>query len=102
MIGKATVAVVVLLGLFAIVAARVPSEWAMLAVGGAGFITVLLFLFFLSHFAKKYPALAATEGATYVQTRRLDLAAKGMKFPPQSPIIADPQNPTQLESVHDE
>jgi hypothetical protein len=102
MIGKATVAVVALIGLLAIVAARVPSEWAMLVIGAAGIGTVFGFLFFLSNFAKKYPALAATEGITYVQTRQLDLAAKGMSLPPRSPIVADPQNPTQLEAVSNE
>jgi hypothetical protein len=60
------------------------------------------FLWFISNFAKKHPELAATEGATYVQTRRLDLAAKGMLPPPQSPIVADPQNPTRLESLLNE
>src|SRR5262245_10540263 len=55
--GKATLVIVALFGVLAVVAWRVPSEWAMLAVGGTAVIVAFGFMFFLSHFAKKYPAL---------------------------------------------
>ena len=94
MIGKATVAVVVLFGVFAIIASRVPSEWAMLAVGAAAFFSLFGFLGFLAWFAKNHPDLAATEGTTYVQSRQLTLGAKNLPSPPIAELIPDPQNPT--------
>ena len=97
MIGKATVAVVVLFALLMGVGSRVPSEWAMLTVGGIGVVTLFCYLLFLARFADKHPELAATEGSTYVQTKQLALAAKDMRVPPNAPIIPDPQNPTLLE-----
>jgi len=99
MIGKATVALVVLFILLVIVASRVPSEWAMLSVAGAGIVTLFCYLFFIARFADKHPELAATEGATYVQTKQIALAAKGMRVPPATPIVPDPQNPTLLEHL---
>jgi hypothetical protein len=96
MIGKATVAIVVLFCLLGILASRIPSEWAMLAIGAAAVIVLLCYLLFLGYFASNHPELAATEGATYVQTKQLDLAAKGMLLPPPAPVGADPQNPTLL------
>ena len=51
MIRKATVAVVVLFLLLAIVASRVPSEWAMVSIAGVGVLTLAGYLFFISRFA---------------------------------------------------
>jgi hypothetical protein len=99
MIGKATVALVVLFILLTVVASRVPSEWAMLCIGGGGILALFGYLFFIKRFADEHPELAATEGATYVQTKQIALAAKGVPVPPLVPIIPDPQNPTLLEHL---
>jgi hypothetical protein len=97
MIGKATVAVITLLFLLCVVAARVPSEWAMLTVGGAGVVALFGYLFFLEYFVNKHPDVAATEGLTYVQSRQIGLAAKGLPKIPYTDIVPDPQNPTLLD-----
>jgi hypothetical protein len=96
MIGKATVAVVVLLALLGIIGARVPSEMAMLLVGGGGIFSVFVYLVFLTYFARNHPEIAATEGATYVQSRQLELAAKNLPKHIDAEIVPDPQNPTLL------
>jgi hypothetical protein len=96
MIGKASVVTVAAVAVLGIVATRVPSEWAMLAMALVTVCVLFGFLFFMSNFARKYPELAATEGLTYVQSRQIDLAAKGMLPPSGAPIIPDPQNPTLL------
>ncbi|MGZ5546010.1 MAG: hypothetical protein ACXWIU_15190 [Limisphaerales bacterium] len=99
MIGKATVAVVVLLGVFGIIAARVPSEWAMLLVGAVAFLALFGFLGFLGWFANNHPDLAATEGTTYVQSRQLTLGAKNLPNLPSTELMPDPQNPTLFKPV---
>jgi hypothetical protein len=96
MIGKATVAVVALIVLLSVVASRVPSENAMLALAGIGFVIVVSYLCFLVYIARHHPNLAATEGPTYVHARQLDLAAKNLPKPLNPEIVADPQNPTLL------
>src|SRR5262249_6937129 len=78
MMGKATVAVVALIVLLSVVAWRVPSEYAMLLIGGTGCVVVIGYLLFLMYIAHYHPALAATEGPTYVQSRRMELAAKNL------------------------
>jgi len=97
MIGKASAALVGLFVLLVVVASRVPSESAMLLIAGAGIFLFVAFLGFLLHIAKRHPALAATEGPTYIQSRQLDLAAKGVQLPPPTTFIPDPQNPIVLE-----
>ena len=96
MIGKATVAVVVLLALFLVVAARIPGELAMLILVAAGMITFFGFLGFIGWFANRHPDLAATEGATYVQSRQLTLGAKNVPSPTNIELVPDPQNPTLI------
>jgi hypothetical protein len=98
MIGKATVAEVVLLLLLGVVATRVTTESALLWVCGFGLSSVFVYLFFLAFVAGKYPDIAATEGPTYVQSRRIAAAAaKGFPRPPTVPMVPDPQNPTVPE-----
>lgn len=94
MIGKATVAVVVLLALFSIAASRIPSESGILMIVGIGLLAFLAFLGFIGWFARNHPDLAATEGATYVQSRQITLAAKNFPQPPRTELAPDPQNPT--------
>lgn len=94
MIGKASVVAVALLLVIAIAVWRVPSEWAILALVA---LAAGLFLYYLNrilNWAKENPELAATEGTTYVQSRRI--AAKGMITIPGSVGSPDPQNPTLL------
>jgi hypothetical protein len=98
MMGKATVAVVTLMVLLSVVASRVPSEYAMLLIGGTGFVAVIGYLLFLMYIAHYHPALAATEGPTYVQSRQMELAAKNLPKPLDAEIVGDPQNPTLLSN----
>ncbi|MCA1378878.1 MULTISPECIES: hypothetical protein [unclassified Bradyrhizobium] len=97
MIGKATVALVVLLVVLAIGLARVTSEAGILIIVGIGAVAFLAFLGFQAWFASRHPDLAATEGPTYVQTRQIELAAKNLPAPPITELVPDPQNPTQLK-----
>lgn len=97
MIGKATVALVVLLVVLAIGLARVTSEAGILIIVGIGAAAFLAFLGFQAWFASRHPDLAATEGPTYVQTRQIELAAKNLPAPPITELVPDPQNPTQLK-----
>jgi hypothetical protein len=97
MIGKATVAVIALIVLLSIIAARIPSENGMLIVGGAAILAIFVYLFFLSNFARNYADVAATEGPTYVQAQQIALAAKGVSRLPVTEIVPDPQSPTLLD-----
>jgi hypothetical protein len=99
MIGKVTVAAVVLLALLGVVATRIPSEAGMLIIAGIGVIAFFGFLGFLGWFANRHPDLAATEGPTYVQSRQLTLGAKHLPSPPTGDLVPDPQNPTLLKPV---
>lgn len=65
--------------------------WATLI--GAGYLAFLIYI------ARYHPDIAATEGATYVQTRQLNLAAKGRPNISYTDVVADPQNPTQLNTT---
>jgi hypothetical protein len=94
MMGKATVAVVALIVLLSVVAWRVRSEYALLLTGGIGCIVVIGYFLFLMYIAHYHPVLAATEGPTYVQSRRMELAAKKLPKPLDAETVADPQNPT--------
>ncbi len=98
MIGKAAVAVVVLLVLLIVVATRIPSEYGMIEVAGIGVLAFFGFLGFLGWFASRHPDLAATEGATYVQSRQLTLGAKNLQSIPNTDPVPDPQNPTLMGS----
>ena len=92
MIGKASVVAVALFVVIAIAVARVPSEFAIL---GLVLLAAILFVFFLNrilNWAAANPELAATEGATYVQSKQI--AAKGMITIPSTNGSPDPQNPT--------
>jgi hypothetical protein len=94
MIGKVTVAAVVLLALLGVVATRIPSENGMLIIAGIGVFAFFGLLGFLGWFANRHPDLAATEGPTYVQSRQLTLGAKHLTGPPSAELVPDPQNPT--------
>ena len=101
MIGKATVGLVVLVLLMMIIAARVPSEMAMLLTLAAAIVSFGCFLGFLAWFAQKHPDLAATEGPTYVESRRISLAAKNMPEHSSNVMISDPQNPIDTGKLAD-
>lgn len=99
MIGKATVALVVLLGVLGIVAVRLASDTSLLWIVAAGVGCFAAFLIFLGWFAKTLPDLAATEGPTYVESRRVALAAKNIGVLPPSEMTPDPQNPIVIDQV---
>lgn len=97
MIGKATVTVVAFVVMLAVVAVRIPPEqiiWIVLA----GFIAVFGYLGFLV-FVTRHPDIAATEGPTYVQSKQIALAAKGITKIPYEDVVPDPQNPTLLSAT---
>jgi hypothetical protein len=98
MIGKVTVAVVVLLAVLLVVATRIPSEIGMLIIAGTGLVAFFGFLGFLGWFANRHPDLAATEGPTYVQSRQITLGAKNLPIPTNTELVPDPQNPTLMNS----
>ncbi|HEX9904084.1 MAG TPA: hypothetical protein VGA77_03890 [Propylenella sp.] len=81
-----------------IAVARVPSEWAIITLALVGIGALFVFLFLILQWASNNPDLAATEGATYVQSRQIGLAAKGMQSPETTLNVADPQNPTLIEA----
>jgi hypothetical protein len=94
-IGKATVAIVALFVMLAVLGLRAPPDMILvLACFGLG--VIVLYMIFLAAVAHFYPALAATEGPTYVESQRL-LAAKNLPVPPAANIVPDPQNPTLLD-----
>jgi hypothetical protein len=68
----------------------------MLIIAVAAFFTFFGFLGFLGWFASSHADLAATEGATYVQSRQLTLSAKSIPSPQNTQLGPDPQNPTML------
>jgi hypothetical protein len=96
MIGKATVALVVLLAILGIGALRVPSEFGLLLILGAAMFGFVVFLAFIGWFAISQPDLAATEGPTYVQSRQIALGAKNTPVLPNTDMVPDPQNPTLI------
>jgi hypothetical protein len=96
MIGKATVAVVALVVLLAILAIRIPSS-QIIWIAIIGLVAVFGYLGFLEYFVSRHPDIAATEGPTYVQSKQIGLAAKGVPKLPYDDVVPDPQNPTLLE-----
>lgn len=102
MIGKASVVALGVLVVIGIAAARVPNEWAILLLVAAAIAVFLYFLHQILGFAERNPSLAATEGPTYVESQRINLAAKNLPIPPAAEIVADPQNPTLLAPTHSE
>ncbi|MFZ0147398.1 MAG: hypothetical protein WAM72_03460, partial [Xanthobacteraceae bacterium] len=72
---------------------------AMLIIGGAGIVVIFGYLFFLAYFVGRHPDIAATEGPSYVQSKRIALAAKGVPKIPFEDAIPDPQNPTLLTTT---
>jgi hypothetical protein len=95
-IGKATVAIVALFVMLGVLGLRAPPD-AILILACFGLGVIVLYMIFLAAVAHFYPALAATEGPTYVESQRL-LAAKNLPAPPVAEIVADPQNPTLLDA----
>jgi hypothetical protein len=98
MIGKITLALIVLVGApISIAVARVSNELMMAGLVATGVVAFFAYFGITLLWASKNPNLAATEGPTYVESKQIDVAAKGMLPSSASPLSPDPQNPTLIE-----
>ena len=89
-VGKATLALISIAALLAVVASRLSIAWMLLAVAILGVAIFVFFLFRILSFADKHPDLALLEGAELVQWKQMDVAAKGVGNLPGGPLIETP------------
>jgi len=68
---------------------KAESEWLRIGAAAAAFVLFIIFLFKVLNFAEKNPGLSLLDGADLINWRRLDLAAKDMPEPPQTPSIPE-------------
>ncbi len=104
-VGKSTSGFIGLCGVFGLVAigliyAGQPLYLLALAVLAA--VVYFYYQYSVIGFATKNPASALLEGADFVKWHQNEVAAKDLKIIPNSPLVVDPQNPIQLESLSDE
>jgi hypothetical protein len=101
-VGKSTSGFLGLCGIFGLVAigliiARQPLYLIGLAILAAGVYSYFQHSVF--KFASANPATALLEGADFVKWHQAEIAAKDVEVVPNTPLVPDPQNPTQLEAV---
>jgi len=104
-VGKSTSGFLGLCGVFGIVA--IGLVWAgqpiyLLALAVLAACVYFYFQHSVLGFANKNPATALLEGADFVKWHQAEIGAKDLKEIPSAPLIADPQNPIQLEALSDE
>jgi hypothetical protein len=63
---------------------------------GLGCLTVVFLVFYLIiilRFARQNPSLALLEGAEFIKWHQIELGAKNVSVPPDTPLISDPGKP---------
>lgn len=95
MIAKLTAVGLAALVVVGIAVSRISNEIAIIGLAISALAAFLIFALITLRWAEKNPALAVTEGKTYVETKQIELAAKGFVPPPAVPG-PDPQNPTLI------
>jgi hypothetical protein len=97
-VGKSTSAFFGLCGVFGLVAVglMVAHEAILLALAVLAALVYFFYQYMVIGYATNNPAGALLEGADLVKWHQHEIAAKGLKEIPQTPLVADPQNPIQL------
>jgi hypothetical protein len=88
-VGKTTNAIMALLAFLSVVAFRI-SQDMLLYIGAAGALIFLIYFAVVIVFAKKYPNIAALEGAELIAWRQMDMAASDPKIIEGAPNTAPP------------
>jgi hypothetical protein len=92
-VGKTSYVAAVALGVVGVVAWRVKSEEALLAVGGGVLLLFLIYFFGVLLFARKNPGLALLEGAQLLQWRQMEITTSDT----QSVADTAPTTPSKIE-----